>query len=205
MMKDWQDMLDSLNLKKGLFPSSNVFNIPEMRAENFDINKLIPYRVDKKRDGTAHFFLDDYRFERCWNNPLSQLKTLKEYQGVLTPDFSLYLDYPLALQIWQVYRNRWLGCFWQSQGINVIPTIGWSDERSFDFAFLGVQKESPVAIGTVGILKDKTTLKPFLKGFEKMVQTINPSIIIAYGNPIQELESIKNIRWFEPYSSKWKK
>jgi hypothetical protein len=76
MMKDWQDMLDSLNLKKGLFPSSNAFNIPEMKAKIFDINKLIPYRVDKNRDGTAHFFLDDYRFERCWNNPISQLKSI---------------------------------------------------------------------------------------------------------------------------------
>jgi hypothetical protein len=57
----------------------------------------------------------------------------------------------------------------------------------------------------VGILKDKTSLKPFLKGFEKMVQTLNPSVIIAYGNPVQELESINNILWFEPYSAKWKK
>lgn len=204
-MKSWQDTLDSLNLKKGIFPSFNEFNIPDMNAQNFAVSKLIPYRVDKNRDGTAHFFLDDYRFERCWNNPISQINSLKEYDGVLTPDFSLYLDYPLALQIWQVYRNRWLGCFWQSQGINVIPTIGWSDERSFEFAFLGVPDSSTVAVGTVGILKDKTILKPFLKGFEKMMQELKPKSILAYGNPVKELETVENIQWFEPYSAKWKK
>ncbi|KKP40324.1 MAG: hypothetical protein UR30_C0005G0105 [Candidatus Peregrinibacteria bacterium GW2011_GWC2_33_13] len=201
----WRDGLDALNLNKGAFQSSNDFGIPDMKKQDFEVKNLIPYRVNQDRNGTAHFYLDDYRFERCWNNPLQQLKSLKEYEGVLTPDFSMYLDYPKALQVWQTYRNRWLGCYWQQEGFQVIPTIGWSDKSSFEFAFLGVEKHSTVSVGTVGILKDKNTVKLFLAGFEEMLRRIEPSCVLVYGNKIRELEGISYIKWFQPYSSKWNK
>jgi len=201
----WRDGLDALNLNKGAFQSSNDFGIPDIKKQDFEVTNLIPYRVNQDRNGTAHFYLDDYRFERCWNNPLQQLKSLKEYDGVLTPDFSMYLDYPKALQVWQVYRNRWLGCFWQQEGLQVIPTIGWSNKSSFDFAFLGVEKYSTVSVGTVGILKDKNAVKLFFVGFYEMLNRLEPSSILIYGNKISELEDVSYIKWFQPYSSKWNK
>lgn len=202
-MASWRDKLNVLNLNKGIFPGSNEFGIPEMKAQDFQVKKLLPYRVDGSRDGTAHFFLDDYRFERCWKNPDSQLEELGKYDGVLTPDFSLYLDYPKALQIWQVYRNRWLGCYWQSLGLQVIPTVGWSDKNSFEFAFLGIEKHSPVAVGTVGVLKDKNAIKLFMQGFEEMMHRLEPNKVLIYGNKIAELEKMQAIQWFEPYCNKW--
>lgn len=199
----WRNNLDALNLNKGIFQSTNDFGIPNMKLQDFAVENLVPYRVDHNRDGIAHFFLDDYRFERCWNNPLQQLEHLKQYQGVLTPDFSLYLDYPKALQIWQVYRNRWLGCFWQHEGLQAIPTVGWSDKSSYEFAFLGIQRYCPVAVGTVGILKDKNAVRLFMQGFEEMIQRLEPSKILIYGNKLIELGNIPNIQWFEPYCNKW--
>ena len=96
--------------------------------------------MDLNRKGTAHFFLDDYRFERCWKWADSQIPELKKYDGVLSPDFSMYTTYPKAFQIWQTYRNRWCAAYWQAHGIKVIPTISWSTEDSYDYAFLGVEK-----------------------------------------------------------------
>ena len=75
----WKDMLNVQNVEKGFFSSSNPYGIPDLKPDEFPIKELIPYRVDKNRNGTAHFFLDDYRFERCWKNADSQLAVLKQY------------------------------------------------------------------------------------------------------------------------------
>lgn len=201
----WRDNIKIMNIEKGFFKSSNKYGIPDIKKDEFEVKELIPYRIDSNRSGTAHFFLDDYRFERCWKNPDSQIKELQKYDGVLSPDFSLYLNYPKAMQIWQTYRNRWCGAYWQSLGIKVIPTIGWSDEDSFEFAFLGVEKNSTVAVSTVGILNDENAISLFLQGFNKMTQTLEPSQILVYGNRLSELENYENIVWFEPFMNRLKK
>lgn len=199
----WRDIIKIMNIEKGFFSSTNSFGIPDIKKDEFEVKELIPYRVDSNRNGTAHFFLDDYRFERCWRNPDSQIEELKKYDGVLSPDFSMYTNYPQAMQIWQVYRNRWCACYWQSLGIKVIPTISWSDEQSFKYCFLGVQKGSTVAIGTVGVLNDEYAKTLFMNGFKEMLKQLEPKEILIYGNKLTELEGYKNIRWFDPYMNKF--
>lgn len=223
----WKDMLNVQNVEKGFFSSSNPYGIPDLKPDEFPIKELIPYRVDKNRNGTAHFFLDDYRFERCWKNADSQLAVLKQYDGVLSPDFSMYTNYPEAFQIWQVYRNRWCARYWQENGIKVIPTVSWSDESSYKYAFLGIPKHSVVAIGTVGVLNDKNAITLFIQGFKEMLKQLEPKEILIYGNTSKEIESslsdlltsetrerssrgnkltvVPNLRWFEPYMNKFKK
>ena len=199
----WRDIIKIMNIEKGFFKSTNKYGIPDIKKDEFKVKELIPYRVDSNRNGTAHFFLDDYRFERCWRKPDSQIEELKKYDGVLSPDFSMYTNYPQAMQIWQVYRNRWCACYWQSLGIKVIPTISWSDEQSFKYCFLGVQKGSTVAIGTVGVLNDKYAKTLFMQGFKEMLKQLEPKEILIYGNKLSELEGYKNIRWFDPYMNKF--
>ena len=199
----WRDIIKIMNIEKGFFKSTNKYGIPDIKKDEFEVKELIPYRVDSNRNGTAHFFLDDYRFERCWRKPDSQIEELKKYDGVLSPDFSMYTNYPQAMQIWQVYRNRWCACYWQSLGIKVIPTISWSDEQSFKYCFLGVQKGSTVAIGTVGVLNDECAKTLFMQGFKEMLKQLEPKEILIYGNKLSELEGYKNIRWFDPYMNKF--
>ena len=201
----WKDMLNVQNVEKGFFSSSNPYGIPDLKPDEFPIKELIPYRVDKNRNGTAHFFLDDYRFERCWKNADSQLAVLKQYDGVLSPDFSMYTTYPLAFQIWQIYRNRWCARYWQQNGIKVIPTVSWSDESSYKYAFLGLEKKSTVAVSTLGILNYEENRKLFMQGFEEMLKQLEPKHILIYGNRLTELEGFDNLQWFEPYMNKFKK
>ena len=35
------------------------------------------------------------------------MTTLNPYRGVLTPDFSMYLEMPAALQLYNTFRYRW--------------------------------------------------------------------------------------------------
>ena len=129
-----------------------------------------------------HFFLDDYRFQTTWSRPRKALQALAPYQMVLSPDFSLYADWPLATQMWNVYRNRWCGRFWQSEGYRVIPTISWSTHHSYDFCFVGVPQNSVVAIGTVGVdMNDPVIYQFFMDGFQEMIRRLSLAVVLCYG------------------------
>jgi hypothetical protein len=140
-----------------------------------------------------HFF-DDYRFETVWTRPLKALEALQPYRMLLSPDFSLYIDWPRTLQIWNTYRNRWCGAFWQAQGFIVIPTICWSTPDSYDFCFLGVEPRSLVAISTVGVDLDHPMQRHlFMEGFEELVSRLSPSAVLCYGRAPQEVQRLTKV------------
>lgn len=168
-----------------LFEFKNKYGIPELDSGNvIDVN-FLPFNVVKKCNGVGiHCFVYDYYLERIWKNPFFYIKYLEKSKVFFTPDFSLYTDIPLALQVFNTYRNRWVGAIMQENGINVIPTIGWSDQNSFDFAFCGVKYGSTVAISSVGIKKN--TINLFKNGVEELKERINPSIVYVYGEKERE-------------------
>ncbi len=172
-----------------LFSSGNKYGIPDLHhAPVSQIpDWLVPYRQrirvnEPLDDGAVHFFLDDYRFETTWSRPWKALAALRPYTTLLTPDFSLYRDWPLMLQLWNVYRNRWCGRFWQEQGFTVIPAISWSTAVSYDFCFLGVPRRSVVAVSAVGVkLDEPLAYRLFVDGFQEMVERLEPNVVLSYG------------------------
>jgi hypothetical protein len=54
---------------------------------------------------TVHFFEDDEKFDEVWNQPGRYITKLKKYRQVLSPDFSQYIDMPVATQIFNVFRE----------------------------------------------------------------------------------------------------
>jgi hypothetical protein len=135
---------DTLNATR-LFRADNHLGIPALRHTRLSAipEWLVAYRTrirSKTFDfntAAVHFFLDDYRYETVWSRPQRALEHLSKYRILLAPDFSLYADWPLAMQQWNVYRNRWCGRYWQELGFLVIPTVSWSTPESFDFCFEG--------------------------------------------------------------------
>jgi len=206
----WQSKpgsFDTLHAQQ-VFPSGNGYGIPDLRHTSLGRIPawLVPYRQRIRAngaldDGAVHFFLQDYRFETVWNRPVKALEALAPYQTVLTPDFSLYRDWPLMLQLWNVYRNRWCGRFWQEQGFTVIPTISWSTAVSYDFCFLGVPRRGVVAVSTVGVtLNNPLDYQLFLDGFMEMVQRLEPVVVLCYGRlPAACHERVEVV----PYPTRW--
>lgn len=129
----------------------------------------------------AHFFTDDYRFERVWNRPGSYAKKLRLADSVLGPDFSCWRDWPPAAQLWNVYRSRWLCAFWESLGLDVIPTVTWSDTRSWAWAWAGIPEGSVVAVSTVGMNSDESARRMFVDGFAEMCARLLPDVVLVYG------------------------
>ena len=73
----WRNLLNVQNIEKGFFSSSNSYGIPDINKDEFEVKELIPYRVDSNRNGTAHFFLDDYRFKDVGKTLILKLKNKK--------------------------------------------------------------------------------------------------------------------------------
>lgn len=178
----------------------NKWGLPVIENRgHFEVNRLIAFNNKKEHQGWCHFFLYDYMFRSLWNTPTKYISKLKQFKGILVPDFSTYVDYPLALNIYNVYRNRWLGKYYQEHGINVIPTLVWGEYNSFDFAFKGIEKGSQVSVTTMGNRKDKHLQKLFLDGIEQLIKEIEPYQIILYGKMPKELENEPLIKLFDPY------
>lgn len=194
--------VDALNLNKMIFPADNQFGIPEIKKEEIsieEITELTPFGVSRSRQGFCHFFLDDYRFERVWNRPRKYLNMLSQFDGALSPDFSIFTDYPRAIQVYNCYRTHWLSAYWQYHGICVIPSMTWSDESSFDFCFEGYESGGVVAVGTVGTaMNQPEEREAFLLGYEEMLDRVKPSGVIAYGEENEYLGD--DVKWFQTFA-----
>lgn len=184
---------ETKKLVRNEFIFCGCYDLPLIRKQEIDFSKikLMSYSNTKYQDKrniskTIHFFIHDYRFECVYSNPMIAVEKLKQYYALCSPDFSLYTDMPILLQMYSTFKSRWCGAYWQSLGLKVIPTISWSDERSFDFCFDGIEKGSVVAISTHGNKKCK---EEFMLGYNKMLEKLSPSVIICYGKPFPEMNN----------------
>lgn len=132
-------------------------------------------------DKWVAFYEHDVKFVRIWNNPRRYLEILKRFQGVISPDFSLYRNMPLCMQKWSTYQGRALAHWWQENGIEVIPNIRFADKRTYDFCFSGIERNSTVAVGTHGCIKKIEDRQEFISGLSEMVKRLTPTTIIVYG------------------------
>lgn len=189
------------------FPSDNEWGIPTLgRVSLADTPAwLAPYRTRIRSQealaGAVHFFIDDYRFESVWNHPRKALRSLRGFPLVLSPDFSLYADWPLTLQLYNVYRNRWCGAYWQSEGLVVIPTISWSTPDSYEFCFAGIPEHGLVAVSAVGVaLEVPAEHHAFMEGFREMVRRLAPNRVLAYGPLPREAHHLVEV---VTYPTRW--
>lgn len=194
--------VDTYNLGLIDFNEKNneYWEMPEIKNDNIIPTELIGFnyaKTSKNKKVGIHFYLDDYQFERIWNNPEKYIDILREYECILSPDFSLYTDMPFPMKIWNVYRSRIIGQFYQRQGIKVIPTISWAEEKTFDFCFKGIEKNGIVSISTIGIKKNKEAFNIWKQGVDRMITELNPHTILIYGGEVDYDFQDINIVYFD--------
>ena len=156
------------------------------------------------------FYEHDRNFERLWNNPRAYLDKLKKFRGIISPDFSIYRNMPLCMQLWNTYRGRALAHWLQENGIKVIPNVRFNDERTYDFCFDGIEKDKTVSVGTHGCIKRRADKAYFKAGLSELVKRLSPKNIIVYGAAPDEIfkeykDSGINIIAFESEFSKSRK
>ena len=208
-----------------IFHSSNRWGIPDLQEDYLcevvpeqtwdrsDETNLVsswycqsarPFPVERE-EGVLGFFTEDYRFESYWNSKSRTIEKLasEDWAGVCTPDFSVYSDYPFAVQLHNVYRSRWLARFWQEAGIKILPTIqGTSFDKNSNEWMLGtLPKRMPVAamqcrtINRTGSSGKRywTVVQELIHDIVKLVQ---PEVLVLYGGIElrQKLGSLPNTK-----------
>jgi len=181
-------MSEFLNLSDALFEGVGEYRIPKiLPTTELFIKDWIQFNyvatTKKHREVTGvQFFLYDHQFERVWNYPKRYADRLKEFGAVLSPDFSMYLDFPKAVQVFQHYRRHWCGAFWQMNGVTVIPTIRWAFKDSYEWCFDGEPEGGIVAVSNVGAMDNKELRALFKEGYNEMLTRLQPKEVLFFGH-----------------------
>ena len=167
--------------------TEGFYQMPKIEIETHIPNGLMGFNyalTSGDQSKGIHFYVDDYQFERIWNDPHKYINILREYDCVLTPDFSLYMDMPISMKIWNVFRSRLIGQMMQDEGLVVIPTVSWAEPETFDFAFAGLPEGGVMSISTVGVKKDANAFKIWKDGTTELIKRKKPSALLVYGGAV---------------------
>lgn len=183
---------------------SGKYEIPAVHGTSKIPESLVLFTDCKKesepKNKAVHFYQLDENFVGCLSSKAKftkKLETLRKYQSVILPDFSVYRDMPLAQQIFQVYKSRLAGNYLMQNGISIIPNVRWGDERTYEFAFEGIDKWGVVAVGVLGGYKNKENTYYFEKGFYRLLEVLEPETILCYGNLSEGLKAECELRKIE--------
>ena len=142
---------------------------------------------DFRYDAYVHFYIDDQKFDgkqsSIWLYPEKAYDILRHFTGVISPDFSTYLDFPDALKRYNIYRMRAFDYWLSSKGILVIFNVRWGTEETWEYCYDGIPCYGMISIGTVASGIQKVENRPlFNEGLFEMVRRISPHTIIVYGS-----------------------
>lgn len=175
---------------------SGEFQIPILHSSRLLPNKLIPFSKALSTKDFAqwvHFYEDDKNFICVWNQPKKYLLLLKKFYGLISPDFSVQRNMPLFMKLDSTAKGRVLGHWWQQNGIEVIPNVRFNGDSTYNFVFEGLDKNSNLAVGSLGCIKNKEERKYFIEGLRELIKRLRPKNLIVYGAVPKKI--------FEPYAN----
>lgn len=167
-------------------------NIPK-RLIGYDEAKSIHKRMmhekkyDYHIDAFIHFYIDDSKFDgrqtSIWFFYQKALEIISHFDGIISPDFSTYIDFPDPLKRWNYYRMNAFGYWIGSQGYSVISNVRWDFDPSSDYSLDGNPHNSILCLGTVASsLKYKVNYDFFANNLIKMAKILSPRVLIVYGS-----------------------
>lgn len=188
-----------------IFPSNNEYDIPDLRDDmlydgpiedvvlgpsdcvpstgRLFIWSTFAFNAERCAGGVLGFYTDDERFSSITKNAVKFIDDAKKcrWGAILSPDFSMWRNEPLIVQLYAAYCSRWCARYWQEAGFKIVPSLNWSDERTHNAIHAGIPRGSPVVAVQCRTLRDNTGKALFLKGIEKATEMIEPGKIVVYG------------------------
>ena len=134
-----------------------IKNVPESEKAT---TLVVFYRYESKFDG---------RRKGIWFDGRQSVKRLKGFLGAATPDFPTNYDFPNPWIVFNTFRMRTNGHWFNLNGIPTVNNIRWGYKNTWSYSFSGVPKNSMVIISTHGCLrskKDKQELLDYLGGLK---------------------------------------
>lgn len=175
-------------------------------SENEGFPILLPYRGDLNyefhvygshtrlsgKGQCVHFFVNDTVFDKACDANLERTSySLSKFDCLFTPDYSLYLDMPDALNKHNIWRSRLAGAFWQKNGFNVIPTASWASVDSFKYCFEGLPEHSVIGVSGVGVKWNPALRTLWQYALRTIEERLSPIQIVVYGSgvPVPNLKT----------------
>lgn len=129
--------------KDVLYPSNNKFDIPTLRLDMQAGQLELPFtpwgansRL-RKDVATYHFYVDDYRFEQLFKNPINLL--MSGVKAIVEPNCSCHDQTPIAWGIQLIYKKRWLSRYLQECGVKVYADLNVS-HKFIEYNKMGIPK-----------------------------------------------------------------
>ena len=126
-----------------IYESDNEFEIPSLLIDK-QAGKLelpfAPWGADsrlRKDIITYHFYVEDYRFDAIWKNPVKVLSS--GVKAIVEPNCSLFDTTPIAYGLQQIYKKRWISRYFQECGILVYADLNVS-KKFKEYNKMGIPK-----------------------------------------------------------------
>lgn len=191
--KSCKDVFNAMMLENAFYEGN--LELPIIKGTKEIPVGLIPFSRIKKSEEYEkwiHFYEYDQIIERLWNYPYKYLPYLKKFKGVILPDFSLFEDMPLLMQMYNILRSRMVGNWLQNNGVNVIVNMRYGDHRTYKICCIGAPKNSTIAIGTHGSMKSRESREILEKGLLFIFNNLQPNTLIVYGTASEFIVSLCN-------------
>lgn len=124
-----------------VYPSDNEWGIPVLMKDNMPVHVELPINPwgaearYKKMMSCYHFYVDDYRFDALFKDPMPLL--LSGCKQIVEPNCSIHDNTPAPFALWQIYRKRFLARYLQECGLQVFADLNVS-HRFMEFNRLGI-------------------------------------------------------------------
>lgn len=189
-----------------IIPSQFVSN--EIPKDIIPFSKAINYRGDLQ-DKYICFFSPDESFERVRKYPKRYLDFFKRTAGIIGLDYSIHTDMPIIKQKSQINDNLSLTYFYGKNGIPVIPNVRCGIDELFPEFASAIPKNSTIAIGTHGFIKEKHEKYTWYCFIEDIINELKPQNIVVYGTItskiFNELKNKSNFIFFDSWIDKRRK
>ena len=169
----------------GNFDDISVIDYIALYSDTSEYNKtentcVAFYQYDHVFDGVHGLYNSIiYKDEERLNKFRERFRKVKY---IIAPDYSLFGDFPNALQIFNVYKSRVCMCWLiANTEAKILPNVRWTFPFTFEYCFDGIMKGSNIAIGVLGQIRDKENRKMFLDGLKVAIDRIEPKCILVYG------------------------
>lgn len=176
-------------ISKGLI-KTGPYDMPVIRP-----NHIVPMALDttpfdrvtsksSNRDSIVIFYINDDRFANKLTHPWDYTTVLQQYEAVIAPDLSMYIDMDYPERLSNNYWNKVLTAYWQNRGVNIYPNVSWSLPDSYEYCAAGWPRKSVIAINSMGVLKENFSKAIWLDGYNYMINALEPTYILRYGPKI---------------------
>jgi hypothetical protein len=139
--------------------------------------------------GTIGFYTEDYRFTTLYADPEEFLNWIEPlpFQCLIAPDYSCFPSWPLAMNLFNVYKSRWCARLWQEAGHSVIPSIQLLDHLPFSDDITATEQyvleTIPVRAPVISLecrLPDPKDSYKLVSLIKVAVEIIKPECILLY-------------------------